>query len=269
MPPTRFPRAVFFAVVIATVALAAFFFLRPAQPAQAGTTIELNSPLNQEGASPDVVQAIGAIQDEAGISAWFNAGQAVNLALIAPLYRTIETQNSNYIIGSVAVPGYYENHDVHVYAHKDGWFMAYYLKGDPAAKIADIFGYPTEGLRTKFEVVLNNLASTAGVAQPVLKFWDFRYPNANRVMLIGETAEEGDTFTLKLPSTFTFYERSWAQRGWRSNPILNGANIGLDCDGCYGTISASELALETTHSFRMAYDGSGQAIVVALTYRAP
>lgn len=67
------------------------------------------------------------ITDEAGISAYFKVN-TINLATVRELYRTVETDNSTYIIGSMEVPGYTnEVHDTHVYIHVDGWVVAYFI----------------------------------------------------------------------------------------------------------------------------------------------
>ncbi len=49
-------------------------------------------------------------------------------------FRTIEAETNDYIIGSVDLQDYPEQFDTHVYIHRDGWFMAYYLAADPAVQ---------------------------------------------------------------------------------------------------------------------------------------
>lgn len=54
----------------------------------------------------------------------------------------------------MAVPDYPESEDVHVYVHRDGWFLAYYLVADPAGKIVNWRLYHNTGrnnLSTKLE----------------------------------------------------------------------------------------------------------------------
>jgi hypothetical protein len=45
-------------------------------------------------------------QDEAGISAYFRAPFPITIATVRPVFRTIEVETNDYIIGSVPVPTY-------------------------------------------------------------------------------------------------------------------------------------------------------------------
>jgi hypothetical protein len=58
--------------------------------------------------------------------------------------------------------------DVHVYVHVNGWFLAYYLAADPAAKIIDWLDYKTNSsyISTKLEDVLLVMASEAACSVP-------------------------------------------------------------------------------------------------------
>ena len=65
---------------------------------------------------------------EAGIAAYLKVGQAIILteAKVTNIFRTIEAQTGDYIIGTVPLPDYDDNFYPKLYIHKDGWFMAYY-----------------------------------------------------------------------------------------------------------------------------------------------
>ena len=57
----------------------------------------------------DTFQAGGVgekIQDEAGIAAYYKAPNQLNLELIRPLFNSIELESADYILGSIATPGY-------------------------------------------------------------------------------------------------------------------------------------------------------------------
>ena len=187
---------------------------QPAAPASGGNAIALKAPSfvkvasAQEGAgaqdAPDAAP-MGFPQDEAGISAYFKSASPVTLADVRGVFRVIETETADYIIGSVDVVDYVETYDVHVFVHRDGWFVAYYLNTDPVAKMVDIRNYDGSHIDTVFEKTLNIVAVSAGVPVSGLKYYDFRYPNATNLMLIGEvmeTASSDASFTVKLPSAF-------------------------------------------------------------------
>jgi hypothetical protein len=152
-------------------------------------------------------------QDEAGISAYFRAPFPITIATVRPVFRTIEVETNDYIIGSVPVPTYGESQDVHVYVHRDGWFLAYYLAADPSGKIIDWWLYNSTGrnnLSTKLESVLSVVALPVGVTPSGISFYDFRNPSANRLMIIADWTEDTDSFQVNLPVDFGYFERSWS-----------------------------------------------------------
>ena len=273
MIPNKLRLPILFSAILLLFAAAGLLLFQPATPASASNAIALQAPPFQDTVSPQDAAALTAIADEAGISAYFNAGSQINLASVRARFRTIEAETSNYIIGSVDVEDYPEEFDVHVYVHRDGWFMAYYLAADPAAKILDLEAY-TGGatVSTIFEEVLTIFASEAGVTYPGVTFWDFRYPNANRLMVIAEDFPDGNTFTVRLPSTYVFFERSWAAEGGSQHWVLNDTEIFNRWEFqpmAAGTLTAAQLLPDTTHTIRVGrtYDDHTGALV--LVYRVP
>ena len=177
---------------------------QPAVPASEGNAIALKAPsfvqvasAQEDTTAQDAPAAapMGFPQDEAGISAYFRSASPVNLADVRSVYRVIEVETADYIIGSVAVPDYAEEYDVHLYVHRDGWFLVYYQVTDPVAKTFDWKNYAdgarTE-IRTKFDKAAVTVASLVGVPTPSLTYYDFRYPNATQMMLIAEDQDGED-----------------------------------------------------------------------------
>jgi hypothetical protein len=154
------------------------------------------------------------LETEAGISVYFKAPTTIDLNLARKKYRTIEVQNGDYIIGSVPVGNNLESEDVHVYTNRNGWMVAYYLAPDVAAKIIDWRLYD-ESKQTKFTTTLENALSAVALEAGITykegsgTYYDFRYPNANRLMVIGEWGDN-ESFQVFLPDTLSFYERSWS-----------------------------------------------------------
>lgn len=156
-------------------------------------------------------------EDEAGICAYINAGKTINLALVTGLYRTIETQTAEYIIGSMEIAGtrgtYPETEDVHVYVNVNGWVVAYYLAGEPTSKIIDWLSYDGGVITTtKLELALGKVAAAAGFALVGVKYYHFVTPQANRLLMVIDM-EDGDgvtdTFQIMIPFEFTVWEKSW------------------------------------------------------------
>lgn len=222
----------------------------------------------------------GFPQDEAGISAYFRAPFSITIASVRPAFRTVEYEDSNYIIGSVAVPDYPESEDVHVYVHRDGWFLAYYLAGDSSGKIIDWRLYHNTGhtaLSTKLESALSVVALPVGVTPSGISFYDFRYPNANRLIMIADWTDDTDTFQVNLPSDFGYFERSWSfgTSQHTAKLKLNGQQLVEACCGWQtrqGTLTALQLPPAQSHTFEVIdhyYSGTAAFGGLVLIYRVP
>jgi hypothetical protein len=157
---------------------------------------------------------------EAGISAYTNVGEEIDLEKAKAAFRTIEYETDEYIVGSVPLPDYPEYEDVHAYVHKDGWVVTYYLKDKPVGKIIDWKDYSTDEkiIGTKLEDGLSVACNAAGVPIRNIKYYDFRYPNADKLMIVADAqwTEGTDTFNIKLPSDFVFYDRSYSHYAYDS-----------------------------------------------------
>lgn len=140
------------------------------------------------------------LEVEAGIAAYVNVGQTIDPGRARSAFSTVERETESYIIGSVA--------DVHVYAHQDGWVVAYYLRGVPTS---GIFGekYGTSaGDQNRLKDALGTVSSLMGVAPTAVNYYHFGYPGANKLMKI-----VGTEFRVKIPNEFIVFEASevwWA-----------------------------------------------------------
>ena len=270
-------RYLLIAVVAVGLLLALGLMHRPATPAEADHIFRLQAPPFARAASAEAIEVASVIENEAGISAWFQASSSINLNSVRGVFRTIETETANYIIGSVPVPNYTEAWDVHVYVHKDGWILAYYLAADPVGKIYDWKAYHNSGrttLSTKLENVIAVVANAAGVpfSSANVTYYDFRYPNATHLMLIAEWGDsDRDSFQVRLPGSFAYYERSWSLANTTGYAIywLNGVQI-KDIDVywqmAHGTFSATQLPPDQYHTIEVT--GSDYA-GLTLVYRVP
>lgn len=177
--------------------------------------------------SPEFATSEGAsfLEDEAGISLYFNAAQALSLSTARGVYRTVEIETTDYIVGSIALPSLPEADDVHCYVHKDGWIVTYYLAAEPVSKIIDWNYYSSSKLTTnKLRVGMNLMCSSLALSPANLGYYHWQFPQANRFMIITESngGSGTDSFNLNIPSTFAVYERSWSHRGGSGNPTRCG-----------------------------------------------
>jgi hypothetical protein len=203
-------------VVVVALLLASGLVNKPSAPTSGNNVLSLRAPPFAGVARAEMDSVASLIEDEAGISAYFQASTNINLAEVRDVFRTIEAETADYIIGSVPVTNYPESHDVHVYVHRDGWILAYYLAEDPVGKIFDwqmYWGTGHRNITTKLENTLAVVAGEAGIPFSNVTHYHFRYPNATHLMLIVEwTHGSGATGSceVKLPGSFGFYERSWS-----------------------------------------------------------
>lgn len=257
------------------VALVAFVFMfvgGSTQPSNGATyALAVPSFIDVAHAAP-ANAATEIIEDEAGMSAYFEATTPVTIASVRPVYQTIELETSEYILGSVALAGYPEDHAPHVYVHVDGWFLAYYSNGDPVAKIIDWNAYTASGdtiISTKLENVLAIVAGSAGVGIPGITHYDFRFPNATNMMLIAERDDGGgnDYFTVNIPTSFGVAERSWSLYvGYWGFISLNGTNLySGDNQHNFGSVSAAQMPPATTHTIVIG-DDTDNVGGIALVY---
>lgn len=108
---------------------------------------------------------------------------------------------------------------------------------------------------------------------PGSTYYDFRFPNATNLMLVAETTNNGNDFTIYLPGSYGYYERSWSTRytgGYYGTCfVLNGTQIGCagSADGiAYGSLTAAQLLSDRTHSIEISSNGYGGLV---LLYRVP
>ena len=233
-----------------------------------GKTTALQAPtFLQKAHAVGEADVLARIDAEAGISAYYKTPDAITISQVRSTFRTIETETADYIIGSVAVPNYVEHFDVHVYAHKSGWILAYYMRGDPVSKIVD--AKATTLNTTKLKTVVAAVASAAGAPFSDVTYYDFRYPNATHMLMVAEDFANGNAFTIQLPSSYGYFAREWALMNFNGERYFTVDGIRQDpvwgaADHYYGTLTASQLLPDVPHTITV--DDWG---VLVLVYRLP
>jgi hypothetical protein len=272
-------------VVVAVLFLAFGLVGRPSTPANTNNVFKLQAPPFVGVALANTDSITSTIEDEAGISAYFQASTSIDLNSVRSVFRTIEAETADYIIGSVAVPNYGEEWDVHVYVHKDGWVLAYYPAGDPVGKIFDWIAYNNAGrtnISTKLENTLVRVADAAEVPFPSATYYHFQHPNATHLMLIVEwTGTLSDSCQVKLPESFIYYERSWSLGSivcsWSGCVAwykLDGATIQAHSQSggwqiSQGTLTANQLLPGQFHTIEVYTDYNPAYGGLALVYKVP
>lgn len=271
------------AVLLAAALLLGMTFIpRLQQISEPGRTVELQSPpfvnvIHAQGDDSSIENPSNTtanapavptdLTSEAGISAWYEATTSIDLDLARNAFRTIESETSEYIIGSIDIPVMPEHFDVHGYVHKDGWLMTYYLQDEPVSKIVDTATKTIDS--TLLDNGLSILAGSAGVGLGESSYYDFRYPNATHILFVAEDDVDGRDFSITLPSDYGYFERGWALRGnwysdsWRLDGVIQTGTYWDNTYG-YGSLSASQMATNIEH-FIEVYDWG----VLVIVYRVP
>jgi hypothetical protein len=199
-----------------------------------GSGVQLERPsFVAVAAKAEEQEGVNFLQQEAGIAAYVKVNQAIDLEQVRGAFKTVETVSDEYIIGEVALPDLPEKVHPHVYVNKEGWIVAYYSKGEPASKIMQWRGYKggsitTTTLKDAIRQIWDAFRAPFPFPQG-LKYYDFEYPSANRIMLITETIgiEGTDSFYLKIPIGARLYEASWGLY-LRSGPDGDVGSLMLD-----------------------------------------
>jgi hypothetical protein len=278
---------------VAFALLAAFGLVNEhSTSSSADHVLDLQVPPFVNVARAETVSATSVIAEEAGIAAYTQAPWAIDLSAVRGEFRTIERETAEYIIGSVGIPDYSEDHDPHVYVHTDGWVLAYYLATEPASYIMDLRHY--DGITigtTKLEDAMHEILSAIGVVSFEATFYDFRYPNATNMMLIAEAIYSGgynyegdESFNVYLPIEFTYYDRSWSHAQHSeclgvSTLYVDEASVSSLSGGCpggwklaYEGLTTAQLPPGVSHTIRINLDKYEDQDVdafagIALVYR--
>ncbi|MBN1657496.1 MAG: hypothetical protein JXA93_03795 [Anaerolineae bacterium] len=283
---TRVMRKAFYvSLLIVALFLGVSLMANPAQPTHPSSSIHLQAPpfLNMAYAAASSQTDNGAsfLEDEAGISAYTQTAGPIDLSVARQVFRTIEYETEEYIIGSVEVPDYPESHDAHVYVHADGWVVGYYLAEDATGKIMDFRHYDgIEITSTKLENAMNEVLTAVGAVPFEASYYDFRYPNATDLMLIAEVCYSGsDSFELQLPDEYVFYERAWSAAVHGDGGGADSSNISIDGNlvgqavsagwgFAHGTLTPVQLPPTVSHTILVALGGGGDAFGgITLTYQ--
>jgi len=160
------------------------------------------------------------LEEEAGISAYVNVGQEIDLEKAETAFKSIETVNDSYIIGEVDLPGLPEDVNPQAYVHEDGWIVTYYSNYQPASKIMEWYEYDggvitTTTLADAIHQICDEIEVQYAIIRDDIKYYNFEYPNANRLMLITDMY---DSFSLTVPVECWVYEGSWSHYFSVSSP---------------------------------------------------
>lgn len=183
--------------------------------------------------------------DEAGIAAYVNIGQNVDLSKTMGAYQEIVRINKTDVIGKVIIPNYMVDSIPLVYVGADGWIVAYYPKAEPASRIMQWNNYTAPYINTTtLADAISKMTTTLGVDYESIKgnvtYYDFRYPDANEMMMLVEKADGGTkSFSILIPGTITLYHQASSVYGKGNGRLFIAPNnpIDINCWITYNNIT--------------------------------
>jgi len=229
--------------------------------------------------------------DEAGIAAYvkLDSVDITDLTEALNFYYSIEKQGETYVIGTVKITHqlgnwpYWSDYP-HVYIGLDGWIVAYYSKDQEASRIMQWKGYEKGKIETTtLKEAIDYMCGKIGVtySTPDVKYYDFEFPDANKLTLIAETGND-NSFSVTIPGTL--YEGSysaytgggqyhtWTYRCPVLDLFVDGLSMFLSPEKCwaryYGYYDISYLATNIPHLIHFTCSEKGGGVATVLIYKS-
>ena len=278
-------------VVVVSCAMALYSFTNRSKIDRGnGITSLLEAPFFISSAeAAEASQAADAFPaDVAGISAYVKVDQEIDIKKVTPIFREIEDLGDNYTIGVIPIPNFGGDLDVHLYADTDGWLVAYFERGEPAAKIMQWGDADPENPEigavksTTLEDALYKLGSAAGVriAPGDIRYYHFKFPDANGMTVFVKTRTASGTSVVQIgiPATYTLYEASYYHYVYNKHSELkvDGTLVkqvrgrGWDSHGWERAFGLYEGVIKTgtAHKMEIEYSSSSSAgVATVLIYK--
>ncbi len=177
-------------------------------------TLTLSMPAFAQGVPSDQFP-----QNEAGISAYVNLGHEIDLERARSVFKGIEADEADYLIGIIELANLAEDMWPHAYVSKSGWLMAYYSKTEPTSKLMQWSGFQrdvinTTTLKDALVTMCQKMALDPSKVDSDMSYYHFQYPNATKLLIALDTIEnDTDTFQFTIPPRLSLYEASWSHYG--------------------------------------------------------
>lgn len=247
---------------------------------ETGGSFSLAAPAFAQGAPADQFPF-----NEAGISAYVNANQEIDLAKARTLFKGLEADEAGYLVGTVELPGLGEDMWPHVWIDKSGWILAYYPKIEPMSRIVQWYGYQRDVITTTtLRDALMQMCQKLGINLPnfdaEMHYYHFQYPEATKILIAVDTASGGDSFKFTIPYGITLYDAAWSHYGrgitttcctsnWSKSQI-DGARLYRAGGGTYiacGTVEGQHLTPGTSHAVSINCGSGWVGIAIVFIYR--
>jgi hypothetical protein len=198
-------------IILSAIVFALFLAITSGCTAQGDNSTLLEEPsMDREAAFPE---------GEAGLAAYIDTGQAVDLEKLKSIFSPVDEVGDNYILGVVQIPDWGGNIPVHLYADTDGWIVAYLKKDEPVSMVmqwgTSDADKPTIGVikSTTLEDALYKAGDAAGVGivSNDIRYYHFGFPNANRMMIIVKVQATSGVgmHQIEIPANYILFDSAY------------------------------------------------------------
>ena len=180
-------------------------------------------------------------EDEAGISAYVNVNQSINITEAVKAFTQIEELSQTHAIGIIPIDNKRGTTNVHVYVDTDGYIVAYFKNTEPASNIIKWSGMDFDNPKI---VDFTTNAAIKAMCDKInvyyrdikddIKYYDFEFPDAEKmVIFLNARSSDGDEYThIFIPGKYRLYEASYSLigeyysgYGWGANLYVDGTEI--------------------------------------------
>ena len=146
-------------------------------------------------------------QDEAGSAAYCQNSYGIELSTVVGLYQVIENlqtyETDGYIIGRMDIPGIGELDEPRIYIDSNGLAIAFDPDDKPLGYMLKTSSNNSSMFPFRLDSALQYLASSSVIPNGCISYYDFRYPNATHMAIVGEVGSS--TFEIQIPDTYQLY----------------------------------------------------------------
>lgn len=171
---------------------------------------------------------------DVGIVGWINVGRNIDLIQAGKLFKTIDFEDKNEIFGTytIYVNGY-DTEDINLYITSNGLIASYYWSNEPPSKI--ISWNDDKTIFSKFATSISTVGQSLGynIDYKNINYYDYRYPDANRMMIATQSAGESyignyiyGSLNFNIPGKATVYDVSYSS--YLNDYNYGGSNIAID-----------------------------------------
>ncbi|MCK5176106.1 MAG: hypothetical protein KAQ92_00130 [Candidatus Aenigmarchaeota archaeon] len=164
------------------------------------------------------------LQEEAGISAYVNIGESIDLNDATQAYNQMLNISQTHSLGIIRIANEGGiSDDIHVYVDTAGWIVAYLQKEEETAKMIQWSGINTSNPvfeRTTLSDALSKICDAIDVNYSQIKdnisYYDFKYPDADKMKIFTNTRTSAgyEYVNLFIPDSYELYEASYSLTGY-------------------------------------------------------